>query len=160
MILLKIFSGILSWESSPSFIPIICMFGLFRLSQISWMFFVRKVLDLAFLSYLFISYIISSMTEILLLLLYSICEACFLFLILNILFSCFPSVCAFFTVSISIFRSWTVLFVFFICMFLLAFFKKGWGSFIYPLQWFPFSWISLSNLLISFNSVYFPKFLQ
>ena len=48
MILLKIFSGTLSWESSPFSIPIILRFGFFIVSQISWMFHVTVFLDLAF----------------------------------------------------------------------------------------------------------------
>jgi hypothetical protein len=38
VILLKIFTGPLNWKSSPSPIPIILRFGLFTVSQISWMF--------------------------------------------------------------------------------------------------------------------------
>ena len=48
MILLKIFSGTVSWESSPFSIPIILRFGFFIVSQISWMFHVTVFLDLAF----------------------------------------------------------------------------------------------------------------
>jgi len=48
MILLNIFSEPLSWLSSLSSIPIIFRFGLFILSQISWIFCVRKFLDLTF----------------------------------------------------------------------------------------------------------------
>jgi hypothetical protein len=47
VILLKMFSGPWSWESSSS-IPIIFSLGLFIVSLISCMIFVRKFLDLAF----------------------------------------------------------------------------------------------------------------
>jgi hypothetical protein len=49
MVLLKIFSGPLSWLLCPFPIPIILRFGLCILVQISWMFCVRKFLDLTFL---------------------------------------------------------------------------------------------------------------
>uniref|UniRef100_A0A8C6MR47 Uncharacterized protein n=1 Tax=Mus spicilegus TaxID=10103 RepID=A0A8C6MR47_MUSSI len=48
IILLKIFTGPLSWESSLSSIAIILRFGLFILSWISWMFWVRSFLLFAF----------------------------------------------------------------------------------------------------------------
>jgi hypothetical protein len=48
IILLKIFTGPLSYESSPSFIPIILTFGLLIVSSISWMCWVRNFLDFAF----------------------------------------------------------------------------------------------------------------
>jgi hypothetical protein len=44
MILLKMFSGSLRWESLLSSIPIILRFGLFIVSWISWMFWVRNFL--------------------------------------------------------------------------------------------------------------------
>ena len=48
IILLKIFPGPLSWESSLSSIPIIVKFSLLTLSWISWMFCVRIFLQFAF----------------------------------------------------------------------------------------------------------------
>ena len=48
MILLKIFSGPLTLDSSPFFISIILGFGLFTVSQISWMFCVRNFFDSTF----------------------------------------------------------------------------------------------------------------
>jgi hypothetical protein len=48
IILLKIFTGPLSWESSLSSIPIILRFGLLIVHLISWMFWVRSFLPFAF----------------------------------------------------------------------------------------------------------------
>ena len=48
IILLKIFTGLLVWESSLSSIPIILRFGLHIVSWISWMFWVRGFLLFAF----------------------------------------------------------------------------------------------------------------
>jgi hypothetical protein len=48
IILLKIFTGHLSWKSSFSSIPIILMFGLLIVSWISWMFWVMIILYFAF----------------------------------------------------------------------------------------------------------------
>jgi hypothetical protein len=48
IILLKIFTGPLSWESSLSSIPIILRFGLLIVSWISWMLWVRSFLLFAF----------------------------------------------------------------------------------------------------------------
>ena len=44
IILLKMFAGLLSWESSFSSIPIILRFGLLIVSWISWMFWIRSFL--------------------------------------------------------------------------------------------------------------------
>ena len=64
MILLKVFSRPWSWDFSPS-IPIILSLHLFMLSQISWMFCVRKFLDLTFsLIDISISSPVSSTSEI------------------------------------------------------------------------------------------------
>ena len=61
VILLKVFSGPLNWELSPSSSPIILRFGLFIVSQISWMFRVRNFLHLAFsLIYVSIPSMVSS----------------------------------------------------------------------------------------------------
>ena len=48
IILLKIFTGPLSWKSLLSSIPIILRFGLLLVSWISWMFWVRSFLLFAF----------------------------------------------------------------------------------------------------------------
>lgn len=48
MILLKVFYRPLSWDSSPSFIPVNLRFVPFIVSPIFWMFSVRKILDLTF----------------------------------------------------------------------------------------------------------------
>jgi hypothetical protein len=48
MVLLKIFSGPLSWESFSSSIPVIFRFALFIMSQISWMFYIINFLDFVF----------------------------------------------------------------------------------------------------------------
>ena len=47
MILLNIFSVLLSW-TSPSFIPIILRFGLSMVSHISWILGIKLLLDLMF----------------------------------------------------------------------------------------------------------------
>jgi hypothetical protein len=49
IILLKIFTGPLSWKSSFSSIPIMLRFGLLIVSWISWMFWVRIFLHISFL---------------------------------------------------------------------------------------------------------------
>jgi hypothetical protein len=64
MILLKIFSGPLRWESSFS-IPIFCRSGLFIVSQFSWMFCIRNFLEIFSLTDVSVSSIVSSMPEIL-----------------------------------------------------------------------------------------------
>lgn len=45
MVLLKIFSGPMSWKSSTT-VPIILRFGPFRVSQISWIFCLKKLFRL------------------------------------------------------------------------------------------------------------------
>ena len=65
MMAMKMFSRPLLSESSPS-IPIILRFDLFIVSQISWMFCVRNILDLILsLTNVLISTILSFMPEIL-----------------------------------------------------------------------------------------------
>jgi hypothetical protein len=59
------FSGPLSQESSPSFIPIICRFGLYIVFQISYMLSVITFLNFPFLTDIKISSIVSSKPEIL-----------------------------------------------------------------------------------------------
>jgi hypothetical protein len=75
IILLKIFTGPLSWESSFSSIPIILRFCLLIVSWISWMFWVRSFLHFAF-SFTVVSMasMVSSAPEILSYLLYSIVD--------------------------------------------------------------------------------------
>jgi hypothetical protein len=48
VIVLKMFSGPSNCESSPPSMPVILKFGLFIVFQISWMFWVRNLLYLAF----------------------------------------------------------------------------------------------------------------
>jgi hypothetical protein len=62
MILLRLFSGPWSWDSSPTSLPIILRFGLFMVSQGSRMFYVRNFLDLTFS---LIDVLISSVTYLL-----------------------------------------------------------------------------------------------
>lgn len=65
MILLKTFSGPLSWEYSPS-IPITLRFGLLIMSQFSWIFCVWNFLDFSFyLTNVSFSLIVSFAPEIL-----------------------------------------------------------------------------------------------
>ena len=67
IILLKIFTGPLSWKSLLSSIPIILRFGLLIVSLISWMFWVRTFLHFAFsLTVVSLFSMISSSSEILL----------------------------------------------------------------------------------------------
>jgi hypothetical protein len=65
MIFLNMFSEFLSWDSSPSSIPIILRFGLFIVSQTSLMFYGRKFLDLYFLDWLLIQQGVSSCSSVL-----------------------------------------------------------------------------------------------
>ena len=77
IILLKIFTGPLSWESLLSSIPIILRFGLLIVSWISWMFWVRSFLHFAFsLTVVSMFSMGSSIPEILFYLLYSVGDAC------------------------------------------------------------------------------------
>ena len=67
IILLKIFTGPLSWKSLLSSIPIILRFGLLLVSYISWMFWVRSFLLFAFsLTVVSMFFMVSSTPEILL----------------------------------------------------------------------------------------------
>jgi hypothetical protein len=108
-ILLKIFTGPLSWESSLSSISIILMFGLL-FSWIFWMFWVRISLPFAFSLTVvtmfsmesFAPEILSSIPCILLMMLVSMFHDLFPFRVV--------SLCDFFIVSTSIFRSWMDLF--------------------------------------------------
>jgi hypothetical protein len=63
--LLKMFSGPLSWDSSPSSIPIILRFHLFIVSSTFWIFWVRSFLHFAFSLTDMSIFSISSIPEIL-----------------------------------------------------------------------------------------------
>jgi hypothetical protein len=110
MILLKIFSGPLSWESSPS-IFITLRLGFLSGSYMFWMFSVMK-----FLAVVLTSDIVLSMLE-----LFSSISSTPLVTLTLLIYVLFPrftisriaSVCIFFIASIFIFRCCTVLFIFF-----------------------------------------------
>ena len=66
ILLLKIFTGPLSWESSLNSISIIFRFGLLTVSWISWMFWVRSIFHFTFcLTVLSMFSMVSSEPEIL-----------------------------------------------------------------------------------------------
>jgi hypothetical protein len=66
VILLKIFTGHFSWESSFSSLPTILRFGLLIVSWISWMFLLRSFLHFAFsLAVVSMFSMVSSVPEIL-----------------------------------------------------------------------------------------------
>jgi len=144
MILLKTFSDPLSWELSFSSIPIILRFGLFIVSWISWIFGVRSFYVLSFLWLL-----CQSLLPYLLHLKYSLLslKSCWWYLhVISDFFprfsiSWFASICVFFFVSPSTFRSWTTLCNSFTCLIV-------------------FSCISLRELFISSLrlSTYLPVF--
>ena len=110
LILLKIFTGPLSWEFLLFSIPVILRFVLLIVFWIAWMFWVRKFLHFA-LSLTVVSMfsmvssvpeILSSISCILLLMLESMTSDLFPRIYISEVFSH----CDFFIVSTSIFRSW------------------------------------------------------
>ena len=109
IILLTIFTGPLSWESSFSFIPIFLTFGLLMVSWISWMFWVKNFVHFAFSLTVFSMFsmvssapeILSSISYIPLVILASITPDLFpKFCISRVV-----SLCNFFIVSTSSFKS-------------------------------------------------------
>jgi hypothetical protein len=131
--LLKIFTDPFSWEPSLSSIPIILRFHLLIVSWISWMFWVRSFYDFC----IFFNCCVNVFYDIFCSwnsLLYS-CILLVLFESMTTdLFPRLPNsrvvfLCDFFIVSISIFRSWMVLFISFAC-------------------WIAFSYNSLRNFCV------------
>ena len=122
LMLLKIFTGPLSWDSSLSSIPIILRFGLFIMSYISSIWWARtflpflKLLCQCFLKYIFAWDFLFSLGT-------SGGYYCIYDLVLFPWFyiSRIVSLCDFIIVSISIFRSWLVLFNSFTCLFVCVF---------------------------------------
>ena len=89
IILLKIFAGPLSWQSSLSSIPIIHSFGLFIMFWISWMYWVRIFLNFAFFDcYINIFFLFSFSFNFLYLFLLDIC---FIYITNGIPFLCYSS---------------------------------------------------------------------
>ena len=135
IILLKIFIGPLSWESSLSSIPIILRFHLLIVSWISWMFWVKEL----FAFCIFFDFNVNVFFGIfcpwdsLFYLLYSVSDACILTpdLFPRFSMSSVVSLCGFFIVSISSFWSWMVLFNSFSC--LVVFYCNSLRIFVFPI---------------------------
>ena len=120
MILLKIFSCPLIWDSLPSSICIVISLCLFILFQNSWMFSVSNYLDLTFsLTDVLISSILFFYAwNFLFCLFYCVGDSCICCScsLPRLSISRIPSVCVFFVSSIYIFRFWIVLFIYFTCL--------------------------------------------
>jgi hypothetical protein len=110
VILLKIFTGSLCWESSLSSALFIHRFGLLIVSWISWLFWVRTFLHFAFsLSVMSMFSMVASTLEIL-----SSISCILLVMLASLILDLFSSfyisrvvsLCDLFIVSPSIFRSW------------------------------------------------------
>jgi len=146
MILLQIFSGPLNCECSPFSIPIIFRFGLFIMSQILWMIFVRNFVHFAFLlpSCWYFYGVFYTWDSLLI--------SCILFVMLAFIVSVlfpklFMSRVAFiyvlFIVFMSFVRSWTILFNSFTCLIVFSCISCIFlqGSYLHP------SWRFLSSSL-------------
>ena len=135
MILLNIFSVPLSLSSSPS-TPIIFTFGLFIVSQISWMFCGKNLLDLQF-SFVYF--------------LYSIFRAwdSFFYLLYSVVYTCLCSSCSF-TQIFYIHPSLDLCFLYYLhfCLKVLNCFHYLFDCF------FRFSWVYLRDLLIFSNFLF------
>ena len=138
MILLNIFSVPLSCISSPSSIPIILKFVLFIVSQISWMFCVKNLLDLMFslANESIFFYCIFNTWDSFFYLMYSVC------------YSCLCSSCSF-TQIFHIQNSLGLCFLYY-PYFSLQVLTYLLHLFVFSL----FSWVSLNDLLISSNFLF------
>ena len=113
MILLKIFPCPSSWYSLDLFIPIIHKKTFFKVSQITWILWVRN----CFRFNIFFCYIIYAWDH----LFHYFCSvgcASVSVVLLRFSISKVPWVCIFFTASFTICRYWIVLFIFFTCLIL------------------------------------------
>jgi hypothetical protein len=121
IIMLKIFTGPLCWESLLSSICNILKFGHLIVSWISWMFWVRSFFHFLWLLcpcllWYLLPEILSSISCILLVVLVSMTPDLFP----SVSFSSVAFLCDFLIAYISIFRSWVVLFNSFSCLFVFS----------------------------------------